>query len=771
MIRTTLNLVKNFRPYRNRTGAAFLFGSSLLFGSVGLPLPAQELQAPATVEGEEEMAEVGLFGIYGKATNPDLDTEFFAGKMPENWKEWATGLDDEMLMYGYPEELDVKAQRELIQKLRLRLSTMQQAIDDPRFAPIHEPLISLAGPLDRHLKLSTAILDTLDEGVVPPSKETRQQSFDYLRESTGKLNTFLTHHPGGEEWKKTFGIDELSDKLADPNTPVENLQKHLDEALTRFDKREDYTADQLRLLRSNVFWQFHRAASQAQALLEWENKTPNKKTLRDTLQELGSSVVASERHNLVKNVQTMQRAWDKLVLINPKSKDRFDFLNTWFYSPNLYTQSAESVFNEVVDPPKTESEPINEVTDTGATVTGNSVTTTTQRIDLVPSPHEALMAVKVQGDIRTHAMAEKCSIKVYTHGSAQFWAEKPARFNGFHFHPDSAKIAVNATNIPYAAETPFSCLPVLGPCFDQMVLDQANAQRPQTEADMRQRIVDRAVPELNQEVNTTLADANDDLQNNRYRRLSKYNLYPSLMHTATTEEHMLSNTLIRDMVELGGGTPPLRFNHPTGVNYHIHESLLNNIADRMDVAGRTMTEEEFRAEVERFLTDLTGYTVDLSKPEEPQTEPSDDEKPKGKDKFVFDKVSPLKFQIRNNEIQVTVRTGLIRPDGETYDPHDIMIPIQYKLEGEVIKILIDKEHLRVNGVDGGSRLQIVGINNAIRKVISNSERSRYMTIEMQSGRTLELRTEEIKALDGWLSIWSVPVKTAPVGHAPLAPAQ
>lgn len=772
MIRTTLNLVKLFPPDRKRTGAAFLFGSSLLFASAALPAFAQELQAPETAETEDGSPKLedmpGLYGLYGQETNPDLDTEYLADKLPENWQDWAMAFDEEMLSYSFSpatyefsEKLDVKAQRELIKKLHLRLDTMQQAIADSRFAPIHDTLINLAGPLERSLKTSTALLDTLDEGVVPISKDTHQESIEYLRESTEKLNAFLSQHPGGEEWKQTFGVGELSQKLADPNPARDNLKRHLEETLKRLNNREEYTADQLRLLRSNPFWQFHRAVSQAQALLEWEEKAPRKKELRETLQELGRSLVALERHHLVQHVQTMQLAWDQLVLLNPNAKERFAFLNTWFYSPNLYTQTNENVFNQAIVPQATESEPINEVTESGATVRGNTVTTTTRRIDLVPSPQEARMAIKVNGDIKAHAVGQQCSIKVYTQGAAEFWAEKQSTFNGFAFHPEPAKISVNAMVIPYAARTPVSCLPGLGSCFESVVLNQATAQRPESEAEMRQRIAERVIPELNREVNSNLAEANDDLQNNRYRRLSKYNLYPVLMQTATTETHLLSKTLIRDRVELGGGPPPLMFNHPTGMNYHIHESLINNIADRMDLAGRTMTEDEFRAEVERFFSDLIGYEFDFSKVEE-ATEPSDEEQPMGPDKFVFDKVSPFKVQIRNNQLQLTVRTALVRADGEKLDPHDIMIPIEYQLEGDLLKIVIDKDKLGVSRVGGGGFGQNAGVNSAIRRVISGGERSRDMTLNLEDGRTLELRTEQIKALDGWLSLWAVPVESAPV---------
>lgn len=748
---------------RPRWASRFLLGATLAGLGGGIAIFAQEPQPKAKAQAEESA--VGLNGIIGEPASPELDTEFLAEELPETWKAWAESLDEDMLVYMFPEDLDLKGQRELIARMQKRVATMRRAIADPRFQPIHDRLISLAEPLDRHLTLSTAILDSLEQGVAPVSKEGRQQAFQELRDTALALNQTLSQRPDGADWNKDFDISSLSAKLADMNTPVEELKEQLEKIFTKLEDREEYSADQLRFLRGDAFWNFQRAAAKIQAILEWEETPATDETLRETLQELAFAYVSLDVDHLVEYAQGLQTAWDKLVLLHPGNAEKFAFIMQQSFADNLHSYVSEEVMQEAVYDQRSESGQICE-TVMGAQVYGNRVTDTEVTLNLIESPTEALMAVNLKGVINASTVGEKSCIKVYTLGNSQFWAVKQSHFDGFRFQPYPAEIAVSANSSPYDARTPISCLPILGSCLDNFVVNQAIARKGESEAIARQRVANKVVPELNQGINDSLADANSELTNNTYRRLSKNNLYPVAMRTATTETHLLTHTTIRNRTELGGARAPVIFNEPTGANLHVHESLLNNVADRMNLAGRTMTDDEVREEISRFLTDLTGREFNLKKsepmPPAPTNEPPAE--PMGKtarDKFIFDKTTPIRFQIRDNEVRMTIRTALLRTNGETIPPHDIMIPFQFRFEGE--EIIIAKGELEVvQAGGGGSPAQNLVMRNKIRESLPDGRRSRLLVMNLPKEKTLTLRTERIKALNGWFSLWALPTESEPV---------
>ncbi len=132
-----------------------------------------------------------------------------------------------------------------------------------------------------------------------------------------------------------------------------------------------------------------------------------------------------------------------------------------------------------------------------------------------------------------------------------------------------------------------------------------------------------------------------------------------------------------------------------------------------------------------------------------------------RDRFVFDKVTPIRFQIRNNEVRMTIRTALLRSNGEEIPPHDITIPFQFVFEGE--EIVITKSRLEVNAADTrGNPAQNLVMGQKIRESLPDGRRSRLLVMNLPQEKTLTLRTERIKALNGWLSLWALPTESDPV---------
>ncbi len=744
-----ISLVSLFCSVRHRrlVLSCAVLGSSLWAGS---PFGAGQI-AEAQPKAEQEQPLVGIRGILSEEIPTELDTEFLPDNLPETWKTWAEGLDQEMQTFHF-DNLGIKGQREIIAKLRKRVATMERAIADPRYAPIRDTLVSLAGPLMRRLDLADAVLDALEGEVKPVSAATRQETLERLREATRALDAALSQRPGGEGWSAYFQIPQLIEKLASADPFTQQLQKQLATITGQY--AENLTADQHRALRSDLFWSFRRAVVQMQTLLEWGQKPVTKDTLRDVLAELVGALEASEANNLLEDEMHMELAAAKLRLVPADTAAMFKFLNAHYYADNLRAQASEGLMQEAVYDRRTDENQINE-TIMGAQVYGNSVTNTETMLDLLPSTEDALMAIRVAGDIDANTVGMKACIKVYNLGDSQFWAVKAARFNGFRFHPYPAEIAVRANSMPYHAKTTISCLPLLGSCLDKVILNAAEAQKPDAEALARQRIADGVIPELNREINNSLADANTKLSDGFYKRLANNDLYPASMHISSTDTELFARSKIRLMSELGGGAAPVVLNESAGATFHAHESVLNNMVHRLNLAGRTMTEDQVREEIGRFLTDLTGQVVDLTAKPEPGKEIVPKETP---DKFVFDKTTPFRFQIRNNQVRMTVRTGLIRGNGDEIPPHDVTVPLEYEVTPE--EILIKKGTLTVSRSDGeaGNFFE----NGVMRKQIGDSipegHRSRVLTFKLQEGKEMNLRVEKIKALDGWLDVWALSTK-------------
>src|SRR5688572_29910633 len=124
MLKFSLPSFASLPNKKRRFACRFLLGAALTGLGGGSLAFAQEPRPKAAAEEAE--GDKGLNGIIGEPASPELDTQFLAQELPETWKEWATSLDEDMLVYMFPEDLDVKAQRELIAKMRNRVGTMRR---------------------------------------------------------------------------------------------------------------------------------------------------------------------------------------------------------------------------------------------------------------------------------------------------------------------------------------------------------------------------------------------------------------------------------------------------------------------------------------------------------------------------------------------------------------------------------------------------------------------------------------------------------------------
>src|SRR5262249_55051881 len=126
-----------------------------------------------------------------------------------------------------------------------------------------------------------------------------------------------------------------------------------------------------------------------------------------------------------------------------------------------------------------------------------------------------------------------------------------------------------------------------------------------------------------------------------FNHLRATNLYPDAMLLQTTDNEFRTNTRLMADHELGGSIAPGNFISSTGATLMVHESEMNNGADRIGLAGKTMTDEEFRHHLEDFFSKALNQKFTIDPPKQ-DTEDGDDEKPPGI--FVFAASDPIRIR-------------------------------------------------------------------------------------------------------------------------------
>ncbi|HLQ43428.1 MAG TPA: hypothetical protein VK137_01755, partial [Planctomycetaceae bacterium] len=339
---------------------------------------------------------------------------------------------------------------------------------------------------------------------------------------------------------------------------------------------------------------------------------------------------------------------------------------------------------------------------------------------------------------------------VYTYGNHHFQAWKQVTFDGNKFIPGSADISVSPNNTTTGISTSYSGT-LFGGIADSVARREVARKRGQAEAIAAQRVSSRVLPEFGRDVDKKIESMNTDLDTGVNARLKQKDLWPSATSYRSSEEDMHVNLRLMADHELAGGDGPYVSVPATGFVVVLHESLLNNSMDRLKFAGRTMTEGELKAEIEKSFEELLGRPLEAAKRIEEKVPPSSDPAT-----FIFPDKDPIQFRVDNGQLTVIIRAGLKKKDGEEDIPtQEITVPLMFQIEGA--DLVIASGQIGVSPVEAPKNpgLQIARsgiVRTKIHNLLPTRKFDRFSSIKTGLQKPVQVGATSIKAAGGWMVI-------------------
>ena len=156
---------------------------------------------------KEEDVKPGLMGILPPFSPEDLSEDEFVAILSESWKSWAV-TTSETIANLYESE-SAEEQKKILKQLESRISVMDAALNDRRYAPIHDALADLRGRLNRRVELSSAIIETLEQDPEQIRKEQLAKLSKQAIKDLKSMESYLRRTKNGGPW-----IDYLETKTA-----------------------------------------------------------------------------------------------------------------------------------------------------------------------------------------------------------------------------------------------------------------------------------------------------------------------------------------------------------------------------------------------------------------------------------------------------------------------------------------------------------------------------------------------------------------------------
>jgi hypothetical protein len=712
----------------------------------------------AYTQSASESTGQGLVGILPTEPPAGLWDEDFL-TLGDSWKEWSEAAAQDVASLYSEEPATLEEQQAALDAIASRLRVLKKALDSPAYSQIHRPLASLHGKLQRRYEFARAILATLQLDPDQARQARLAQAQQEIVEAHERLVVFLQTYGGGTAWLDYLNARDLTSQIANLNASTELVQTVAPIA-GKIESRDKLDSEaQQKFLGNRAFLDLYAAIRNYEEIAASAPREVNVEELRGQLATLVSSLESYEDSG---SSAAAQAANDAFAEIQKLSADQGDLisaaLRAHYYNYNLSIVVSESFLNKILRDRRTDAGQVRDYV-MGASVYGNQQTTTEVGVDIRPNNSGLTFDLVLTGSTFSNTAGVTEQATIYTHGNHYFRAAKEVNFDGDRFTTGSARVGVNANNQTVGATTKYDRVPLLGGIAKGVARKEANKRRGESEAIARSKISSQVAPQFDEEVDSRFVTANEELQEKFYAGLRNKDLYPTAMRLRSTNSHLRIDTRTMRAGEFAGNRPN-PFPAPRGsAVIDLHESAANNTFDRLGIAGKTLSDEEFAQHLEKFFEEAFG--IDLSqRKKEPavEGEPPYDESAKNTASFIFDEVDPLRVRFEGDQVVLKIRAGLRQEGEEDVPTQEISVPLTFTVQGD--KILAESGAARVSPVARPENLQIqIARAGIIRKKISTALPSKELDgiIELASAEGSEatppvLSIREIGTLNGWLRL-------------------
>lgn len=690
----------------------------------------------------------GLSGIWPAEVPESLGKDAF-GELGPNWTAWGEGATAAIAELYQSASGDLDAQRKAIDAAKSKLKVIDTAIKDRRYAKIATPLAGLSGALSRRIDLADAILATLSVDATAEYPKRLKAKSDAVTAAVDKLRMTMDKIPGGKAWLPFVKADELVKALSYEGGVGEGAVSAAKTTREKLASRKTIeNASQKAFLNRAEFVALETAVNQYLTAAENPPAADQPAKLREQLGALVAALDAYDAQGLTADAAKARQAYAEIRKLAGDGGDKLTaVLQAHYFNYNVRVVASEEFLGRLLYDSHTEQGQVSDYI-LEAAVSGWQTTNTSVQVDLKPAMTEARWDLILNGNINSNTTGVTNQATVYTAGNHTFRAAKEVRFDGSKFMTSPGTISVNPNNTTTGIATQFSG-GLFGGIADSIAAREVEARRGQAQAIAASRIQDRVLPRFNQEVDDAFVKAEKDLQTDLFDHLRETGLYPDTMLFQTTDNELRGSTRLMKETELGANAAPTQFATRAGATLFMHESEMNNAADRIGVAGKTMTDDEFRTHLEQFFSKAFNRKFTIEKPPEPTPAEGEEAEEKPPGIFVFAPSDPIRITLDNGTLSLTLRTGFKKENGEEIPQQVITVPLSFEVKGDKIKV--SRGTVKVAAAEGGGAGQIATAG-VIRRKIQNSIPEREVEAKFTlkgTRRDIPARVTSIRIVDGW----------------------
>ena len=408
----------------------------------------------------------------------------------------------------------------------------------------------------------------------------------------------------------------------------------------------------------------------------------------------------------------------------------------WNYrNSNLRVVVSGDLLNRLVPEQPAVEMPVNDRI-LGVPTRGWSTSTARVSVQLLPDGRSLRFALEARGIVFARTTSRREPVTLHSNSDSAFIARKQFELSsaGLKTWPTTAEVS-NSSRLR-SVETDYDDVPILGPIVEGIARAKHAETEPAVRRVAKRKVAARVQEELDTALEPRLKQARKTYQDRVVAPLGRLQLDCSVIEMLTTEARVTSRLRLASGEQLAACTPRPMALSDSLASVQIHQSVVNNVCDRLDLDGKTFN----LPDLQRHLTEA----FQLSPEALPEEYPADL-------RISFAKRDALTTRFDGGRIELTLCVTELRKFPKTWRDFQVRVYYRPQVRGLDLRMVRDGT-VQLRGEHFGHEPQIA-LRGIFSKVFSHDREFALVDPKVQSDARLGgLAITQCVVTDGWIGL-------------------
>jgi hypothetical protein len=476
-------------------------------------------------------------------------------------------------------------------------------------------------------------------------------------------------------------------------------------------------------------------ATLGEALRPWAVSPADARRLLEDIEQY-------EQDGLPSDARAIALASQSLALSPlPEDQHLAQRIEQFYRIPNVRLAVTEELLNRMMPKQSTSTDPVR-TTILGLPVRGQSHTSTSLSVKLLPDGQQLRFELHTRGDVESSTRSSSGPVELFNDGWATFRAKKVIEVGPGGIRTLPTVVDVDSVDRLRNVRSNFDNVPILGSIVRDVARREYDEQKAAARRESEQKIADQARRQIDETVDARFQAMGQRIDEKVMTPLRRMSLEPTWLLNETTDHRLVVRARLAGDMHLAAHTPRPRAYSDSLASVQLHQSALNNAFSQMGLAGKTWPAPELFRHI--------GHLLNLPAEKVPENIPASM-------RLTFAARDGLQATCRNGRIELCVRLDELEMDGHQW--RDLVARAFYVPEksGRTVRLVRDGTvQLSAQRLTPRSQIMLRGL---FSRIFARDEGWTLLEGQWETNPGLkDAEVSQFEIEDGWINIAIGPVR-------------